>query len=111
MKRPFAVTFLGYLFIAVGIAALAYQLIKGTGDFWLILIALFELLAVLAGVFLLKGRNWARWLLLLWIASHVILTALSSFTALLPHLLLLIAVAYFLFTPPDSKFFDSACAE
>ena len=43
----------------------------------MISIALFELLAVLAGVFLLKGRNWARWLLLLWIAFHVILPRLK----------------------------------
>jgi hypothetical protein len=108
MKRPFSVIFLGYLFIAVGIAALIYQLIKGTLDFWIIAIVLFELVAVLAGFFLLKGRNWARWLLMAWVAIHVYIGAQHSLSAGVPHLLLLIAIGYFLFTPPDSQFFRSA---
>jgi hypothetical protein len=111
MKRPFAVTFLGWLFIFVGLAALIYQLIKGTLDFWMITIVLFELVAVLAGVFLLKGRNWARWLLMAWVAIHVYIGAEHSLSAGVPHLLLLIAVAYFLFTPPDSKYFGSVRTE
>ncbi|HXE36474.1 MAG TPA: hypothetical protein VN087_21355 [Verrucomicrobiae bacterium] len=110
MKRPFAVAFLGWLFIFVGLAALLYHLIKGTLDFWMVTIVLFELVAVLAGIFLLQGRNWARWLLLAWIAFHVISSGLNSLIASVPHLLLLIAVAYFLFTPPDSQYFGSARA-
>jgi hypothetical protein len=106
MKRPFAVAFLGWLFIFVGLGALLYHLIKGALDFWMILIVLFELIAVLAGVFLLKGRNWARWLLLAWIAFHVISSGLNSLSMSLPHLLLLIAAGYFLFTPPDSRYFS-----
>jgi hypothetical protein len=111
MKRPFAVAFLGWLFILVGLAALIYQLIKGTLDFWMITIVLFELVAVLAGVFLLKGRNWARWLLMAWVAIHVYIGAEHSLSAGVPHLLLLIAIAYFLLTPPDSKYFGSARTE
>jgi|SRR5580658_246327 uncharacterized membrane protein HdeD (DUF308 family) len=110
MKRPFAVAFLGWLFIAVGIAALLYHLTKGQLDAWMILIALLEIVAIVAGIFLLKGRNWARWLLLAWIAFHVISSGLNSLRASVPHLLLLIAVAYFLFTPPDSRYFGSAPA-
>ena len=111
MKRPFAVTFLGWLFIAVGLLALLYHLIRGGIDVWMFLIAPFEMIAVVTGYFLLKGRNWARWLLLLWIAFHVIATGLNSLSESVPHLLLLVAVAYFLFTPPDSKYFGSARAE
>jgi hypothetical protein len=111
MKRPFTVTFLGYLFILVGIAALLYHLVKDLLDYWMILIALVEIVAIVAGVFLIKGRNWARWLLLLWIAFHVLASALNSLSASVPHLLLLVAVGYFLFTPPDSKYFGPARAE
>jgi hypothetical protein len=111
MKRPFAVTFLGWLFIAVGLLALLYHLIRGGIDVWMLLIAPFEIIAVVTGYFLLKGRNWARWLLLLWIAFHVIARALNSLSESVPHLLLLVAVAYFLFTPPDSKYFGRARAE
>jgi hypothetical protein len=111
MKRPFAVVFLGWLFIAVGLFALLYHLLTSSLDYWMILIALFEIGAIVAGVFLIKGRNWARWLLLLWIAFHVFASALNSLSASVPHLLLLVAVGYFLFTPPDSKYFGSARAE
>ena len=34
------------------------------------LVELTELIAIVCGVFLLQGRNWARWLALAWIASH-----------------------------------------
>jgi hypothetical protein len=111
MKRPFAVTFLGWLFIAVGLFALIYHLAKGGLDIWMLLIVPFEIIAIVAGVFLLKGHNWARWLLLLWIAFHVIAMALNSLSESVPHLLLLVAVTYFLFTPPDSKYFGRARAE
>jgi hypothetical protein len=107
MKRPFAVTFLGWLFIVVGPAALCYHLVKGSLDIWMIPIAVLEITAVVAGVFLLKGRNWARWLLLAWIAFHVVAMALNSISTAVAHLLLLIAVGYFLFTPPDSNYFKS----
>ena len=73
----------------------------------MITIVLFELVAVLAGIFLLKGRNWARWLLMAWVAFHVISSGLNSLFASVPHLLLLIDVAYFLFTPPDSALFSA----
>lgn len=111
MKRPFSVTFLGYLFILVGVGALVFHLVRGSLDYWMLLIAFVEIVAIVAGVFLLKGRNWARWLLLFWIAFHVIASALNSLSASAPHLLLLVAVAYFLFTPPDSRYFGSARAE
>ena len=35
-------------------------------------VGLTELLAILSGVFMLRGQNWARWLALAWIAFHVI---------------------------------------
>jgi hypothetical protein len=108
MKRPFSVAFLGWLFIVVGPAALCYHLVKSSLDFWMIPIALFEITSAVAGIFLLKGRNWARWLVLIWLAFHVVGRALDSLSSSVPHLLLLIAVGYFLFTPPDSRYFASA---
>ncbi|MGC1483252.1 MAG: hypothetical protein WA789_05620 [Candidatus Acidiferrum sp.] len=108
MKRPFTVTFLGWLFIAVGLLALLYHLVKDQLDFWMVPIALVEIFAIVAGVFLIKGRNWARWLVLVWLAFHVIVSALNSLSASVPHFLLLVAVGYFLFTPPDSMYFGPA---
>lgn len=108
MKRPFSVVFLGWLFIVVGLAALVYHLVKDRLDFWTIPIALVEIIAIVAGVFLLKGQGWARWLQLAWLAFHVVVSALNSLSSSVPHLVLLIAVGYFLFTPPDSSYFRSA---
>ena len=107
MKRPFSVAFLGWLFIAVGSAALCYHLVKDRLDFWMIPIRFVEITAIVAGIFLLRGRNWARWLVLIWLAFHVVVSALNSLSSSVPHLLLLIAVGYFLFTPPDSAYFKS----
>ena len=37
-----------------------------------------RLLQIVAGVFMLYGRNWARWLLVAWIAFHIVVGALHS---------------------------------
>ena len=108
MKRPFSVAFLGWLFIVVGPAALCYHLVRGRLDLWMIPIALVEITAVVAGIYLLKGCNWARWLVLAWLAFHVVVRAFDSLPSSVPHLLLLIACGYFLFTPPDSTYFNAA---
>ena len=55
-KRPFEVTFLGWLFIAVGIITTIYHLVKASLDLWIIPIVLLGIIAVVAGVFLLGGR-------------------------------------------------------
>ena len=70
-----------------------------------------RLIAILCGVFLLRGSNWARWLLLVWIAYHVILSVFHSPSELLMHSFLFAVVAYFLFRPQASAYFRTAKAE
>jgi len=108
MKRPWEVTFLGGMFIAVGSAALVYHAMHGTMDKWMPVILLFEIVAIVGGVFLILGRSWARWVLLAWVAFHVALSGLNSFSAALPHAVLLAAIAYFLLRPPASLYFHKA---
>lgn len=108
MQRPFSVIFLGSLLIAVGLGSSIYHLAKNPFDGSSIPVALVGAIAIVAGIFLIKGRNWARWLVLLWLAFHVIVSAVNSLSGSLAHLVLLLVVAYFLLTPPDSKFFASA---
>src|SRR5262249_39079375 len=62
-------------------------------------------LAIVCGVFLLRGSNWARWLLLAWIAFHVVLSAFHNVFELAMHSLLLVVVAYCLFRPRTSAYF------
>ena len=52
------------------------------------------------------GHNWARWLLVAWLAFHVVVSGFHSLSEMAAHAVLLIVVAYFLFTPPDSKYFQ-----
>ncbi len=111
MKRPFSVSFLGCLFIGVGVVSLVYHLLRDRLDYWTLPISLVGILAIVGGVFLLKGRNWARWLVLAWLAFHVAVSALNSVSGSVAHIVLLIAVGYFLLTPPDSRYFKSAPSE
>jgi len=56
-------------------------------------------------VYMLLGRNWARWLGLAWIAFHVIISAFHSAQELVIHGLLLALFAYFLLRPSASAYF------
>jgi uncharacterized membrane protein HdeD (DUF308 family) len=107
MKRPFQVTVLGWLFIPVGIVSTVYHLWKSALDRWTAPILLVGIIAVVAGGFLLRGARWARWLVLAWLAFHVVVSALSSLSDALPHLVLLMVVGYFLLGPPTAKYFQS----
>jgi len=111
MKRPFQVTFLGWLFIAVGIVSTVYHLLKGSIDRWIVPILLVGTIAVVAGVFLLRGARWARWLVLAWLAFHVVVSAFNSLSDAVPHVALLLVVGYFLLGPPTSKYFQGAGPE
>ena len=67
-----------------------------------------ELLAIVAGVFLLRGQNWARWLLVAWLVFHVALSAFHDWGELAVHSLLAVVVIYYLFRPPASEYFRGA---
>jgi uncharacterized membrane protein HdeD (DUF308 family) len=108
MKRPFQVTMLGWLFIAVGILSTVYHLLKGSLDRWIVPILLVGAIAIVAGVFLLRGARWARWLVLAWLAFHVVVSAFNSLSDAMAHLVLLLVVGYVLLGPPTSNYFQSS---
>lgn len=66
---------------------------------------------IVSGVFMLDGRDWARWLLVVWLAFHVIVGALHSPVQLLTHLLLFLVGLYFLFRPAASAYFRGPKAQ
>lgn len=107
MKRPWEVTFLGGLFILVGIVGLFYHLSHGTLDRWMLLMVLNEIVAIVSGVFLILGRSWARWVLLAWLGFHVGISALNSLSETIAHAVLLAVIAYFLLKSPASRYFAS----
>jgi uncharacterized membrane protein HdeD (DUF308 family) len=111
MRRPFQVTVLGWLFIAVGILSTIFHLWKSSLDRWTLPILLVGIIAIVAGIFLLRGAGWARWLVLAWLAFHVVASALNSLSDAIPHVVLLLVVGYLLLRPPTSKYFQSAQLE
>jgi hypothetical protein len=105
-KPPVPVMILAIVYIGVGVIGLAYhftELLAFRYDG--ILIGLTEFLAIVAGAFMLRGQNWARWLALTWIAFHVILSAFHAFPEFVVHALFCAAIAWFLFRPDASRYF------
>jgi hypothetical protein len=72
-------------------------------------------MAVICGAFMLRGANWARWLLGLWFGYNVISNVVSSPLRLLaPRLLvgcLFGAAVYLLFRPAATAFFRGRTSE
>lgn len=105
LKRPYEVTVAGWLFVVIGILNTAWHLWKGTFDRWMLAILFLTVSAIVAGVFLLRGARWARWLALAWLAFHVAVSALTSLWDGLPHAVLLLVFGYVLLGPPTAQYF------
>jgi len=111
-KRPLAVTIIAWVYIASGVVGLAYHAteFKSAQPFendavWVCSV---RLLAIVGGVFMLRGQNWARWLAIAWIAWHVGLSAFHELSGLIMHSVLLVVIAFFLFRPQASAYFRAA---
>jgi hypothetical protein len=109
MKRPIAVTILGLLYIAVGIGSTAAHFAAFHSDRpsvnELVWVTVLGVLAIVAGVFMLQARNWARWLALAWMAFHVALSVFHPLHELIVHTLFLAIFAYLLFRPEAHAYF------
>ena len=66
-----------------------------------------RILQIVAGVFMLYGRNWARWLLVVWIAFHIVVSALHSPLFLLMHVAIFSVILFFVFRRQASAFFNA----
>ena len=108
-RRPLSVTVIGWLFVAAGIVGVVYHATEldrrspfESDVVWVLLV---RLLAIVAGVFMLRGANWARWLAIAWIAYHVILSAFHSVSETVAHAVLFAVIAYVLLRPGASAYF------
>src|ERR1700730_14194594 len=110
MKRPLQVTITGCLFIVAGLVGLVYHLSERPLDHWIVPISIIRIIAVVGRVFLLMGHNWARWLMLVLLAFHVVVSAFHSLSEFMPHVVLLMIVSYVLLGPPTSKYLSSQTA-
>jgi len=108
-QRPLAVTCVAWLFIAVGTVGVIFhspELLHLEKDAFLIEFT--ELLAVFGGVFLLRGRNWARWLILAWMLFHVVISAFHPGKDLAFHIIIFAGIAWLLLRPDSSRYFRAA---
>ncbi len=95
-------TILSWLYIAVGTGGFFSHLSDGV---W---VELVEIAAIIAGAFMLRGKNWARWLALAWMAFHVILSAFHAVSEVAVHGLLFAVIAWILFRPEAARYFGGA---
>lgn len=113
-KRPLSITVISWIFIVSGVIGLLYHAtefkVQQPFEYEVVWICFVRFLAILGGVLILRGINWARWLSIVWIAFHVILSAFHSLFELVAHSLLFAVFSYFLFRPQASVYFKSAKA-
>ncbi len=110
MRRPLAITILGWLFIITG----AVGIVRRIGDFdaddplfgndavWVMIVGL---LAAVGGVFILRGVALGRWLLIGWMVYHVILSTAHTTTELIIHTVFLVILIVVLFNRNVSWYF------
>jgi hypothetical protein len=108
-NRPLSVTILSWVLIASGVIGLAHhldglhtQLPVRYDAIWMTLV---RLVAVVCGVGILRGADWARWLTCGWISFHAVLSAFHSTSELLMHTLFLAAFSFVLFRPEARAYF------
>ena len=106
-KPPLSILVLSCLYIAIGTLGFAYHfpqpLTFHYEDVW---IEGTELLAFVAGVFMLRGHNWARWLALAWIAFHVVIS-FPVVRQIATHSLFLAVIVWVLFQSRAEQYFAS----
>ena len=109
-KRPLSITIIGWLFVVFG----GITLLSGVPPFgntadltshWYVHLS--RILAIVAGAFMLKGRNWARWLVVAWMAFHIVVGALHGLVTLLTHVVIFSVIFFFIFRRPAASYFSS----
>jgi hypothetical protein len=108
-KRPLAVTIISWIYIVAGIGGIAYHArefnLQHPFETDAILALSVRALAIVAGIVMLRGRDWARWLAVAWMGFHVILSIYHPLPQLVIHAVFLVLLAFFLFRPEARQYF------
>ena len=111
-KRPIPVTVIAWVYIATGAVGLVYHfrdLNAASGfQYDALWIELVRMAAVVCGAFMLRGRNWARWVALAWIGFHVIVSAFHTLPELAMHCLFFAVIAWILLRGDAARYFRAA---
>ena len=107
-KRPLSILLVACLYLAVGVAGFAAHFNELLAkDHAALGIEALEVLGLVAGVFLIRGANWARWLATGWIALHVLISALNSTREMAMHAIICMGIVWILFSADAERFFRS----
>lgn len=105
-RPPVAVLIVAGAYLAVGILGFVAHfhdmLATPSEGVWM---EVTELLAAIAGVFLLRGRNWARWLAVAWIIFHVGLSAFDNTREVIVHGVMAALIIWLLFRATSARWF------
>ena len=106
-NRPLSIILISGLFIAAGVIGIIYHAseLKDLATPDVSLVFFVRMLAIIGGIFTLRGANWARWLLVVWIVYHVILSFFHSTEEVIMHFILAIVVVVSLFHPKANFYF------
>ena len=111
IPRPLAVTIIAWVYIVTGIGGFVAHLwdLQSQRSFPvdMVLAQLVSLVALVAGFYMLRGKNWARWLALAWMGFHVVISLSHPIPELVIHIVFFGIVGYFLFLSPASRYFHS----
>jgi uncharacterized membrane protein len=107
-----SVTILSWIYIVMGTVGFIYHLrdFSKYSPFHsdVLLVASIRILAVVAGYFMLHGRNWARWTAILWIAAHVVLSFYNSWQQVTMHAFFFAIITLLLTRPAANDFFRNS---
>ena len=108
-QRPLSVIIIGCVYIVTGAIGFAYHFTEFKAlypfRYDIFGVELVRLTAVVCGVYMLRGHNWARWLALAWIAFHVSISAVHALPQFAIHCLLFAVIAWCLFRPEVARHF------
>jgi hypothetical protein len=111
-KRPLSVTIIGWAYTVMGAGGFAYHLtglrVQHQFQLDILWVEIIFLIAIVSGTYMLRGRNWARWLAIAWMAFHVVLSVFHTLSELAIHSLLCAVLAYFLFRAAATRYFLSS---
>ena len=101
-KRPISVTVVSVVFILIGGGGLlrgVWSLMSGMGGgitnhglMDIALVSISGILALLSGAFMLRRANWARWLCIIWMALHVVISIGHEMSKVVVHSVMLVVL-------------------
>ena len=109
MKRPLSITILACTYIVMGAVGFAYHFpelrIQQSIQYDAVWVEIIRLVAIVCGIFMLRGDDWARWTALAWMAFHVIVSAFHTLAQLVVHIVFCAVIGWVLFRPVATLYF------